>query len=103
MTVLGGLCFDAMYAITDKAPSSPLILKCAAGASFITASEYAAGCIVNLLLGWEVWDYSDLRFNVLGQISLLFSVMWFFLCIPGFGLCRIFQKIFGFLDKSSAE
>ena len=29
----------------------------------------------------NIWDYSDLPFNLMGQICLLFSVFWFFLSI----------------------
>lgn len=45
----------------------------------ITTLEFITGCIINIKLGWNVWDYSNLRFNLLGQICLLYSVIWFFL------------------------
>lgn len=28
---------------------------------------------------WNVWDYSNMPFNLLGQICLPFTVIWFFL------------------------
>lgn len=40
------------------------------------------GVILNILLGLSIWDYSNLRFNVLGQISLGYSALWFFLSLP---------------------
>ena len=46
------------------------------GSAIVTALEFATGCIVNLWLGWDVWDYSNLPFNILGQICLPFSLLW---------------------------
>ena len=40
--------------------------------------EFITGLIVNRWLGLNVWDYSDLRFNIMGQVSLLF----YFLFMP---------------------
>ena len=30
----------------------------------------------------NVWDYSDRKFNLMGQICPLYSALWFLLCIP---------------------
>ena len=32
-------------------------------------------------LGLHIWDYSSLPFNLLGQICLPFTVLWFFLAL----------------------
>ena len=42
----------------------------------VTGIEFVSGCIVNLWLGWNVWDYSHMPFNLLGQICLPFSLLW---------------------------
>lgn len=44
----------------------------------ITGLELITGLIVNVWLGWDIWDYSDLAYNFKGQICLLYSVLWFF-------------------------
>ena len=44
----------------------------------ITGLELITGLIVNVWLGWDIWDYSDLPYNYKGQICLLYSVLWFF-------------------------
>lgn len=49
------------------------------GAVFITAIEFIVGLIINVWLGWAVWDYSDMPFNLLGQICLHFFIVWFFI------------------------
>lgn len=46
----------------------------------VLISEFITGCIVNLWLGWNVWNYQDLRFNVLGQTSLTFALLFLPLC-----------------------
>ncbi len=93
MGVIGGACFLGLFIISIKGRKQPLLLLCLKGSLLITALEFTAGSIVNLLLGWHVWDYSSLRFHLFGQISLLFSVIWFFLCIPGVWLCRILYAL----------
>ena len=55
---------------------TPLILQMIIGGTGITIIEFMTGCIVNLLLGLNEWDYSSLPFNILGQICLLFSIIW---------------------------
>ena len=40
------------------------------------AAEFAAGCVLNLWLGLGVWDYTDMPFNLMGQICLPFSAVW---------------------------
>ncbi len=42
--------------------------------------EFFTGCIVNLYFGWNVWDYSGLPLNLLGQICLPFALLFFPLC-----------------------
>ena len=42
----------------------------------ITVAEFITGCIVNLWLGWGVWDYSHLTGNVLGQACPQFAALW---------------------------
>lgn len=41
-----------------------------------TISEFIVGCIVNLWLGWNVWNYSGLWGNILGQICPQFVLLW---------------------------
>ena len=52
------------------------------------------GVADNLVMGWNVWDYSSMPLNLYGQICLPFSGLWFLLCIPAFGICSIAAKRF---------
>lgn len=41
-----------------------------------TTLELFTGLIVNVCLGWDVWDYSNVPFNFLGQICLPYTFLW---------------------------
>lgn len=61
----------------DWALTSQMFLSCIT----ITVCEFICGLIVNVWLGMNVWDYSMKPYNLLGQICLLNSVLWFFYSI----------------------
>ena len=46
-------------------------------ALIITALEFITGLIVNIWLKMDIWDYSQLPYNFMGQICLLYSIFWF--------------------------
>ena len=84
MFLVGGLCFVLVGGINEKLPWDMAFVSQMMIASFlVTAVEFIAGVILNLLLGLGVWDYSSLPYNLFGQISLIFSVGWFFLSAIG--------------------
>ncbi len=77
MVILGGICFLAVGAINEVIPwGMPLILQMIIGGGIITALELAAGLIVNIGLGWGVWDYSNEWGNFLGQICPKYALIW---------------------------
>lgn len=82
MFLAGGIIFYSLYIIFNKMESDSILLKCIIGCAVITAVEYLAGFIVNIIFKMDVWDYSDRPFNLFGQICLLFSIGWFFISIP---------------------
>lgn len=84
MFFLGGLCFTLLGAINEVIPwEMPLWQQMAIGACIITALEFLTGCVVNLWLGWGVWDYSQLPGNVLGQVCPQFLVLWLPVALAG--------------------
>ena len=92
MLLCGGLCFLLMYQIS--ALGLPLVRKCVLCAAAITTVEFLTGCLVNLRLGWGVWDYSAMPFNLLGQICPQFLLIWLGLSLPGLWLCRVLRGLF---------
>ena len=84
MGVLGGICFICLGLINEILSwETPLVLQMFIGSIIITVLEFITGCIVNLWLGWNVWDYSNLPLNLLGQICLPFSILWYFISAIG--------------------
>lgn len=53
-----------------------LVLQIIVSTFIATTGEFITGCIVNLWLGWNIWDYSNLPFNILGQICPRFVLLW---------------------------
>lgn len=77
MFLLGGICFISLGLINELIPwDMPLWKQILIGACLVTALEFLTGCIVNLWLGWDVWDYSELPGNILGQICPQFFLLW---------------------------
>lgn len=82
MIILGGLCFVVVGLINNILPWNMVIeLQALIGAVLITSLEFVVGLIVNVNLGWDIWDYSNVPFNFLGQICLPFSLLWYVLSI----------------------
>ena len=61
----------------------PLWRQILTGACIITALELGTGCIVNLWLCWDVWDYSGVPGNILGQICPQYFVLWIPVSLAG--------------------
>lgn len=80
MFVLGGLCFIVIGLLNEKYTSDmPLAAQMIIGAFAVTLLEFISGCILNLQMGLKVWDYSDIPFNILGQVCLPYTILWLLL------------------------
>lgn len=77
MAVLGGICFVLIGSINEYFSwEMPLLVQGAIGALAVTLLELSAGIVLNLWLRLGIWDYSSQPANVLGQICLLYSILW---------------------------
>ena len=92
MLLCGGFCFLLMYLISMTGMSA--VKKWLLCAFAITTVEFLTGCLVNLRLGWQVWDYSRLPGNLLGQVCPQFLLLWLALSIPGVALCTAIRRFF---------
>ena len=97
MFLLGAVCFILIGLVNEVFEwDTPLLLQMLCSCAIIMTLEFITGCIVNLWLGWDVWDYSQYKFNILGQISLHSSVGWYFLSLVGIFLDDWLRyKLFG--------
>ena len=97
MFLLGGLC---LVFCTKQGqwthwmdPLWKQILRCMV---FITSCEFMTGILVNKIFQWQIWDYSRMPGQLLGQICVPFSLI--------FGCLSLFGSYFGgflsyFLDR----
>lgn len=79
MGLLGAICFAFIHMLNSKPVRRRLRLPqlMTISALFITLSELAAGELLNVRLGMEIWDYSGIPLNLDGQICLFYSLLWF--------------------------
>ena len=94
MVITGGLCFLIFYILNITLPTNSLLIRCIVSLVVITTLEFYTGYIVNILLKWNVWDYSSLAYNVKGQICLTFSAIWFLFGIPMTFLSNYLRSVF---------
>lgn len=91
MALAGGTIMVLLYVVNRSGNLSPVV-RCLLGTLMITCVEFAVGMIVNVRLGWEVWDYSSRPFNLYGQICPRYTAYWFLLCVPAYALCDFIKK-----------
>ena len=77
MALVGGICFIAIGAINEYIPwEMGMVQQSLIGACLVTGIEFIAGLILNVWLELAIWDYSNLPFNIMGQICLPFFFAW---------------------------
>lgn len=79
MVIVGGICGLLIGLLNEKNKKMNLLLQMVEGMVIVTVLEFVSGIILNLCLGLNVWDYSNMRFNLLGQVCPQFCIAWFFL------------------------
>ena len=89
MFFAGGICFLLIYLGEKRLDGYGTFTRCVLYAYLITAVELVFGVVFNLLLGWDVWDYSDRTLNLWGQICPLFFFLWIGVSYLAIRLCQI--------------
>lgn len=97
MGVLGGVCFVLIGLQDEMQKHPPLWFQMLQGAAMVTGLEFLTGMIVNVWLGWNVWDYSDIPGNLMGQVCPQFSVAWFFLSAAAIKLENALHRLAAWL------
>lgn len=83
MDIVGGFCFLGIGLLNNFVEwDMPLRAQMFLSAAIVTCTEFIAGLILNVWLGLGIWDYSNLPCNVMGQVCLLYSFLWFVLSLP---------------------
>ena len=94
MALAGGLCFILFSLVAEGFAEWPLVVKAVLCAVGVTAVELVFGLVFNVMLGMNVWDYSHIPLNLMGQICPLFSLLWV-------GLALIFLPFADALNKGT--
>ena len=76
-----------------------LLARCLMGSGIITGVELCTGLIVNRLMGLQVWDYSGMPLNILGQVCLPYSLLWCGLTLPAMALCDFYRRLEANADR----
>lgn len=79
MFLVGGICFLLIGLLNEITPTMPLVSQMLISCVMVTAIEFVSGCILNIWLQMDIWDYTDELGNVLGQICPKHSLYWFLL------------------------
>ena len=96
MGILGGLCTVLIGLINEILPDdTPLLVQAPLASIIITVLEYYTGCILNIKLGLNIWDYSQMPFNVDGQVCLYASLLWMVLGMVAVILDDTVRSLFG--------
>lgn len=92
MSLAGGSVLLIFYILSDWLTALHPVIGGLTGALVITCVELTVGVIFNILLEKNVWDYSHIPLNFLGQICLPFSGAWFMLYFPAEYLCLALKR-----------
>lgn len=79
MLIVGGICGLIIGLLNEKNKKINVLQQMIIGMVIVTILEFISGCILNLYLGLNVWDYSNIPYNFMGQICPQFSIIWFIL------------------------
>lgn len=96
MGVVGGLCTVLIGLINEYFPKdTPLLVQAPIASLIITELEYISGYILNIYLGLNIWDYSQIPLNVDGQVCLPASLLWMLLGMVAVILDDAVRSLFG--------
>lgn len=78
MFVLGGCCFVLCGILNEwQKMRFSLIQQMFLSMLMITFLEFVAGVVLNMWLKLNIWDYSQMPFNLYGQVCLPYACLWF--------------------------
>ena len=77
MFLLAGALFLIIGSLNEKINwFDGIVFQITLGTFIATFLEFLTGIVVNIWLKWNIWDYSHMWGNVLGQICPLFTLLW---------------------------
>ena len=92
MMIAGGVCFVLFSIVANRMKDKHILAKAGVCAVGVTAIEFVFGVVFNLWLKMDVWDYSNMPLNILGQICPIFSLIWVGIAVAFLPLADIINK-----------
>lgn len=94
MFILGGVCFLSCGIVNDLSGNTISVWeKMVWCMIIITALEFLTGFILNIKLGWHIWDYSRMPFHVMGQICVPYMLLWYFVSGAAIWINKMCDKV----------
>lgn len=82
MALTGGVVLVGLTRLRAHVCHAGAFARCMSGAACITAAEFVVGCTINRRYHMRVWDYTDERGNLLGQVCPKYAALWVLLAAP---------------------
>lgn len=79
MIIVGGICGLIVGLLNENNKKMDVLQQMIIGMIVVTIFEFISGYILNIKLGLGIWDYSNMKYNFMGQVCPQFSTAWFFL------------------------
>ena len=92
MMIAGGICFMLFSLVAKRFKNRNILIKAAICAVGVTAVEFIFGVVFNIILRMDVWDYSNVPFNIMGQICPMFTLIWAGIAIAFLPLADLINK-----------
>ena len=90
MALAGGICLCLInHVCCDLLEDRSIPSRCLAGAGVITGVELVMGLLLTRILGFHIWDYSNVPLNLFGQVCLPYSFLWVGLSLPAMAVCQL--------------
>lgn len=93
MALLGGICMSFIYFIYHAFSYRSVIFRALLSTLMISAWELLFGAVLNIAFGMDIWDYSDMPLNFMGQVCLPYASLWLLLSFPAFVVCHYLRAI----------
>ena len=92
MMLAGGLCLMLFSVVAERLRNKNILTKAVVCATVVTVVELVFGIIFNIWLKMNVWDYSNIPFNLFGQICPVFSLLWVGLALAIMPLVEVVNR-----------
>lgn len=102
MFMLGGLCLVLIGLLNELFTfKMSFELQLLIGDVIVTSLEFVTGYIVNIKMGLNVWDYSSLHFNIMGQVCPQFMLLWIPIVALAIYVDDLVRHVYLFEEKPS--